>query len=144
MKAASSQVRDTRSSGPVKILTFDPPRDGVEPMSHGVTELVHSRICRCLLDRSTVLPGAHANGQHRPGHAVHDEFDADQHADHPKARRGPLPPDGEAQQHRDDPVKQKQTPGRELFNQGDGDADSPTTRKSAASMRARPSAASSG
>ena len=83
-------------------------------------------------------PGAHANGQHRPGHAVHAEFDADQHADHPKARRGPLLPDGEAQQHGDDAVKQNPTPGREVIEQGDGDAEQPDDQEDAASMRVDP------
>src|SRR5208337_1393664 len=40
-----------------------------------------------------------------------------------KARLGPLLPDGEAQQDGDDPVKQKPTPGRDVIDQGDGDAE---------------------
>ncbi len=61
---ADSPCRVRQITGSVSVMTslqvyrsqrsVEAPRNGVEPMSHCVTELVHFRIRCCLLDRSPV------------------------------------------------------------------------------------------
>src|SRR5262249_23959829 len=56
------------------------------------------------------LAASEAKHYQRP--AVEQHFDADEQTDDPKTRIGPLPPDHDAQQKRDNTVKQNPTPVR--------------------------------
>ena len=81
---------------------------------------------------------ADPNGQHRPCHAVREQVDADEQAEHPQAGRGPLHADGNAQYDGDEAVEQNPSPGGKLFDQGHGDAAHPPDQEACREHKRQP------